>query len=128
MHVKCSPHVEEAGHEKRASIHRTASGRGEQAYINPAPVILLIHVCKWAHEIPLPQFWPAIGAKIALTPVPRMQSANAKNAKSFILLYYYSFVLFLRLDTNKFDHKININLIKYINSKLIQVNKWLFKT
>ena len=54
MHFKSSTQLDEAGHEKRASIQRTALGRGEQAYTNPAPVELLIHVCNEAHEIPLP--------------------------------------------------------------------------
>jgi hypothetical protein len=45
-HVEFSAQVEYVGQEKRASMQRTALGRGEQAYNKPAPiaVALLIQV------------------------------------------------------------------------------------
>jgi hypothetical protein len=55
-HFDSSTHIDAVGHENRASIQRTALGRGEHAYTKPAPVALLIHVCEEAHEIPFPQF------------------------------------------------------------------------
>jgi uncharacterized membrane protein YdbT with pleckstrin-like domain len=55
MQVAFSAHTVSAGHEKRASMQRTALGRGEHAYTMPAPVALLMHVCRGAHEMPLPQ-------------------------------------------------------------------------
>jgi hypothetical protein len=42
--VEFSPHVVDAGQENRASMQRTAFGRGEHACTNPAPVALLMHV------------------------------------------------------------------------------------
>jgi hypothetical protein len=42
--LEFSPHVVDAGQEKRASMQRTAFGRGEHACTNPAPVALLMHV------------------------------------------------------------------------------------
>jgi hypothetical protein len=54
-HVKSSPHLNVSGHEYRASMHRTALGKGEHAYTNPAPVALLIHVCDDVQKMPLPQ-------------------------------------------------------------------------
>ena len=56
IQVELSEQKEFVGQEKRASMQRTALGRGEQAYINPAPVALLIQVWELAQEIPFPQF------------------------------------------------------------------------
>jgi hypothetical protein len=93
MHFDSSIHVEERGHEKRASIQRTAFGRGEHAYIIPAPVALLIHVCDEAHKIPLPQFTiSGLGNIVGMvvgkvfTRVQSATSAHAKNVIGFILL------------------------------------------
>jgi hypothetical protein len=55
IQVELSAHAVLAGHEKRASMQRTARGRGEHAYRRPAPVALLMHVWRGAHEMPLPQ-------------------------------------------------------------------------
>jgi len=43
-HRELSAHAKDAGHEKRASMQRTALKRGEHAYKRPAPVALLMHV------------------------------------------------------------------------------------
>jgi len=51
--------VWEAGQDTRASMQRTALGRGEQANNLPAPVVLLMQVCPEAQERPLPQSMPA---------------------------------------------------------------------
>jgi hypothetical protein len=65
IQVELSEHKVCVGHEKRASMQRTALGRGEQAYTSPAPVALLIQVWELAHEIPFPQ----LGGS-ALPPLP----------------------------------------------------------
>jgi hypothetical protein len=80
IQVELSEQNECVGHEKRASMQRTALGSGEQAYISPAPVALLIQVWELAHEIPFPQFC-GLGAIIgrAITLEAKKNIANVKS-------------------------------------------------
>jgi hypothetical protein len=100
-------------------MHRTALGRGEQAYTKPAPtaLALLIHVCEEAQKIPLPQFSLAgaiVGKALALT----KRSAHAKNDASFIV---FEFVFTF---TDKYTYMLHVYYIyicikKYINKIII---------
>jgi len=78
IQVELSEHKLCVGHEKRASIQRTALGRGEQAYTNPAPVALLIQVWKLAQEIPFPQF-SGLGAIMGRAFEAKKNIANVKS-------------------------------------------------
>jgi len=77
IQVELSEHKVCVGHEKRASMQRTALGSGEQAYINPAPVALLIHVCDPTQDIPFPQFC-GLGAIIGRALEAKKNMANVK--------------------------------------------------
>jgi hypothetical protein len=78
IHVELSEQIEFVGHEKRASMQRTALGRGEQAYTSPAPVALLIQVCELAQDIPFPQFC-GLGAIIGRALEAKKNIANVKS-------------------------------------------------
>ena len=87
IQVELSEQKEYVGHEKRASMQQTALGRGEQAYINPAPVALLIQVWELAQEIPFPQF-SGLGAIIgrAITLEAKKNIANGGKRTSPVTL------------------------------------------
>jgi hypothetical protein len=93
IHVELSEQIDFVGHEKRASMQRTALGRGEQAYTSPAPVALLIQVWELAQDIPFPQFC-GLGAIIGRAETPILEAKkNIANVKSrwgliYIILYY----------------------------------------
>jgi hypothetical protein len=117
-HVEFSAQLDKAGQEKRASMHRTALVRGEQAYTKPAPtaVALLIQVCEWAQKIPLPQFSFAgaiVGRALALT----KRSAQAKKVSSFIVFMcrgvYMIHVYYIYMCITKYNVKYNKILIKF---------------
>ncbi len=78
IHVELSEQIDFVGHEKRASMQRTALGRGEQAYINPAPVALLMQVCELAQDIPFPQFC-GLGVIIGRALAAKKNIANVKS-------------------------------------------------
>jgi len=78
IHVELSEQIEFVGHEKRASMQRTALGRGEQAYTSPAPVELLIQVWELAQEIPFPQFC-GLGEIIGRALEAKKNIANVKS-------------------------------------------------
>jgi hypothetical protein len=78
IQVELSEQIEFVGHEKRASMQRTALGRGEQAYTSPAPVALLIQVWELAQEIPLPQF-SGLDAIIGMALEAKKNMANIKS-------------------------------------------------
>jgi hypothetical protein len=84
IQVEFSAHAVSAGHEKRASMQRTARGRGEHAWTNPAPVALLMHVCMGAHEMPFPQslvVGTMVGiAWIVLIVLIELSSSTTRNA------------------------------------------------
>ena len=82
IQVELSEQIECVGQEKRASMQRTALGRGEQAYTNPAPVALLIQVCELAQDIPFPQFC-GLGEIIGRAETPILSAKkNIANVKS----------------------------------------------
>ena len=87
IQVELSEQKEYVGHEKRASMQQTALGRGEQAYINPATVALLIQVWELAQEIPFPQF-SGLGAIIgrAITLEAKKNIANGGKRTSPVTL------------------------------------------
>jgi hypothetical protein len=105
MQVAFSAHTVSAGHEKRASMQRTALGRGEHAYTMPAPVALLMHVCRGAHEMPLPQSFDRKGTADTLqTSIATMNN----DAFGFIVLivllcclawlyFYYLLLLMIKM-------------------------------
>jgi hypothetical protein len=80
IQVELSEQKECVGHEKRASMQRTALERGEQANTSPAPVALLIQVWELAQEIPFPQF-SGLGEIIgrAITLEAKKNIANVKS-------------------------------------------------
>ena len=82
IQVELSEQKEFVGQEKRASMQRTALGRGEQAYTSPAPVELLMQVWELAQEIPFPQFC-GLGAIIGRAETPILEAKkNIANVKS----------------------------------------------
>jgi hypothetical protein len=87
IHVELSEQIEFVGHEKRASMQRTALGRGEQAYTSPAPVALLIQVWELAQEIPFPQFC-GLGAIIGRALEAKKNIANVKSRWGLIYIIY----------------------------------------
>ena len=68
-------------------MQRTARGRGEHACTKPAPVALLMHVWSGAHEMPLPQSFPA-GRGIADTLQTSIATMN-NDAFTFIVMFMY---------------------------------------
>jgi hypothetical protein len=87
IHVELSEQIEFVGHEKRASMQRTALGRGEQAYTSPAPVALLMQVCKLAQDIPFPQFC-GLGVIIGRALAAKKNIANVKSRWGLIYIIY----------------------------------------
>lgn len=73
IQVELSEQIDFVGHEKRASMQRTALGRCEQAYTSPAPVALLIQVWELAQDIPFPQFC-GLGAIIGRAETPILEA------------------------------------------------------
>ena len=100
-HLISSAQVVEAGHEKRASMQRTALGRGEQAYCGasvrgsstatqglrlmltalPVPVELLMQVWPGAQEMPFRQSTP-VGMSTALEMMVGMAWAQQSRART----------------------------------------------
>jgi hypothetical protein len=90
MQVAFSAHTVSAGHEKRASMQRTALGRGEHAYTMPAPVALLMHVCRGAHEMPLPQSFDRKGTADTLqTSIAAMSALMLMFMCMFVVVVLY---------------------------------------
>ena len=91
MQVEFSAHAVAAGHENRASMQRTARGRGEHACTRPAPVALLMHVWSGAHEMPLPQLLRGGAMVVGAAAVMLMlhKSMHARGASLIILLIHY---------------------------------------
>jgi hypothetical protein len=85
IHVELSEQIEFVGHEKRASMQRTALGSGEQAYINPAPVALLIQVWELVQDIPFPQFC-GLGEIIGRALEAKKNIANVKSKWGLIYI------------------------------------------
>jgi hypothetical protein len=92
IQVELSEHAVLAGHEKRASMQRTARGRGEHACTMPAPVALLMHVWSGAHEMPLPQ--SLLGITVGIAETPQHITATMNNAAfTFMCIGIVVFVL-----------------------------------
>jgi hypothetical protein len=80
MQVEFSAQTVAAGHEKRASMQRTARGRGEHACTKPAPVALLMHVWSRAQKMPFLQSVDRRG----IAAVMPQNIANNRNAFIFL--------------------------------------------
>jgi hypothetical protein len=118
IQVELSAHAVLAGHEKRASMQRTARGSGEHAWIKPAPVALLMHVWSRAHEMPLPQLL-VLGTMVGIADTLQTSIATMNNDAFIVLVclfgvlfvwcivclvycfYYYLLFLFMRDCNNK---------------------------
>jgi hypothetical protein len=93
IQVKLSAHAVAAGHEKRASMQRTARGRGEHACTIPAPVALLMHVWSGAQKMPLPQSL-VLGRMVGIAETLQTSIATMNNdAFTFIGIGYGYWVL-----------------------------------
>jgi hypothetical protein len=107
IQVELSAHAVLAGHEKRASMQRTARGRGEHAYRRPAPVALLMHVWSGAQKMPLPQSL-VLGRMVGIAETLQTSIATMNNdAFTFIGIgygygywvlccFYYYLLFFIR--------------------------------
>jgi hypothetical protein len=118
IQVELSAHAVLAGHEKRASMQRTARGRGEHAYMRPAPVALLMHVWSGAQKMPLPQSL-VLGITVGIAETPQHIAATMNNAAfTFMCIvlyvlycvlccfYYYLLFLFVHECNNKKGFKV----------------------